>query len=80
MPTTRFIDIPGVRIAGDLAGQGSDLVFLHGGLLDRRSGTLGFHSLRPTTAPSVTTCEVQVKARPRPLPSLLLIMRIYATF
>jgi Alpha/beta hydrolase family len=36
MPPTRFIDIPGVRIAGDLAGQGSDLVFLHGGLLDRR--------------------------------------------
>ena len=36
MPPTRFIDIPGVRIACDLAGQGSDLVFLHGGLLDRR--------------------------------------------
>jgi pimeloyl-ACP methyl ester carboxylesterase len=31
-----FADIPGVRIAYERAGQGSSLVFLHGGLLDRR--------------------------------------------
>ena len=31
-----FVDIPGVRIAYECAGQGSSLAFLHGGLLDRR--------------------------------------------
>jgi pimeloyl-ACP methyl ester carboxylesterase len=31
-----FIDIPGVRIAYEMAGQGSPPVLLHGGLLDRR--------------------------------------------
>ena len=31
-----FADIPGVRIAYEKAGQDSSLVFLHGGLLDRR--------------------------------------------
>jgi 3-oxoadipate enol-lactonase len=31
-----FANIPGVRIAYERAGQGSSLVFLHGGLLDRR--------------------------------------------
>lgn len=36
--TTRhgFVDLPGVRIAYDIAGYGAPLVFLHGGLLDRR--------------------------------------------
>jgi 3-oxoadipate enol-lactonase len=33
---TGFIDIPGVRLAHDMAGRGSPVVFLHGGLLDRR--------------------------------------------
>ena len=33
---TGFVDVPGVRLAYDAAGQGTDLVFLHGGLLDRR--------------------------------------------
>lgn len=33
---TRFIDLPGVRIACDLAGSGDPVIFLHGGLLDRR--------------------------------------------
>jgi 3-oxoadipate enol-lactonase len=35
-PNDRFVDIPGVRIAYESAGQGSSLVFLHGGLLDKR--------------------------------------------
>ena len=30
-----FIDIPGVRIAYETAGQGSPLILLHGGLLDK---------------------------------------------
>jgi pimeloyl-ACP methyl ester carboxylesterase len=33
---TRFVDIPGVRIACDIAGEGAPVIFLHGGLLDRR--------------------------------------------
>ena len=33
---TRFVDLPGVRIACDIAGEGAAVVFLHGGLLDRR--------------------------------------------
>jgi pimeloyl-ACP methyl ester carboxylesterase len=33
---TRFAEIPGVRVAYDQAGSGVPLVFLHGGLLDRR--------------------------------------------
>lgn len=33
---TNFIDIPGVRLAYDLSGHGDAVVFLHGGLLDRR--------------------------------------------
>ena len=32
----RFIELPGLRLAYDIEGQGSCLVFLHGGLLDRR--------------------------------------------
>jgi len=31
-----FVDVPGVRLSYDVAGRGSDLVFLHGRLLDRR--------------------------------------------
>jgi pimeloyl-ACP methyl ester carboxylesterase len=31
-----FVDIPGVRLAYDTAGRGAPVVFLHGGLLDRR--------------------------------------------
>lgn len=31
-----FIDIPGVRLAYNMVGQGSPVIFLHGGLLDRR--------------------------------------------
>jgi pimeloyl-ACP methyl ester carboxylesterase len=31
-----FLDIPGVRIAYQTAGRGAPIVFLHGGLLDRR--------------------------------------------
>jgi len=31
-----FVDIPGVRLAYDTAGTGSQVVFLHGGLLARR--------------------------------------------
>jgi pimeloyl-ACP methyl ester carboxylesterase len=34
--TTSFIDVPGVRIAYEIAGLGPSLIFLHGGLLDRR--------------------------------------------
>lgn len=34
--TTSFADLPGVRIAYDIAGRGAPLVFLHGALLDRR--------------------------------------------
>lgn len=30
-----FVELPGVRLAYDLAGQGAPVVFLHGGLLDR---------------------------------------------
>jgi pimeloyl-ACP methyl ester carboxylesterase len=33
---TRFVEVPGVRLAYDKAGSGAPLVFLHGGLLDRR--------------------------------------------
>jgi 3-oxoadipate enol-lactonase len=32
----RFVDLPGVRIACEISGQGSPVVFLNGGLLDRR--------------------------------------------
>jgi pimeloyl-ACP methyl ester carboxylesterase len=35
-PMTNFADIPGVRIAYDVSGMGGPLIFLHGGLLDRR--------------------------------------------
>jgi pimeloyl-ACP methyl ester carboxylesterase len=44
--TPRFADIPGGTIAFDSAGQGPALVFLHGGLLDRRmwDGQLDFFS------------------------------------
>jgi len=31
----RFVDLPGVRLAYDIAGRGAPVVFLHGGLLDR---------------------------------------------
>jgi len=31
-----FVDLPGVRLAYDRAGHGAPVVFLHGGLLDRR--------------------------------------------
>jgi pimeloyl-ACP methyl ester carboxylesterase len=31
-----FVDLPGVRLAYDRAGQGDAVIFLHGGLLDRR--------------------------------------------
>ena len=31
-----FVDLPGVRLAYDRAGHGTPVVFLHGGLLDRR--------------------------------------------
>ena len=30
-----FVDLPGVRLAYDIAGRGAPVVFLHGGLLDR---------------------------------------------
>lgn len=30
-----FVDVPGVRLAYDMRGQGARVVFLHGGLLDR---------------------------------------------
>jgi pimeloyl-ACP methyl ester carboxylesterase len=33
---TGFVDIPGVRLANDSAGVGLPIIFLHGGLLDRR--------------------------------------------
>src|SRR6516164_9403077 len=33
---TSFVAIPGVRLAYDSAGQGTAVVFLNGGLLDRR--------------------------------------------
>ena len=33
---TRYAQIPGVRLAYDMDGSGAPLVFLHGGLLDRR--------------------------------------------
>src|SRR5215472_10480646 len=33
---TSFVAIPGVRLAYDSAGQGAAVVFLNGGLLDRR--------------------------------------------
>jgi pimeloyl-ACP methyl ester carboxylesterase len=33
---TRFVEAPGVRFAYDMVGSGAPLVFLHGGLLDRR--------------------------------------------
>lgn len=35
-PDVSFVEIPGVKIAYEMAGQGSSLVFLHGGFLDRR--------------------------------------------
>jgi pimeloyl-ACP methyl ester carboxylesterase len=43
---TSFVAIPGVRLAYDSAGQGAALVFLNGGLLDRRQwdGQLTFFS------------------------------------
>jgi len=43
-----FIDIPGVRIAYEMAGQGSPLILLHGGLLDRRmwDGQFAFFARR----------------------------------
>src|SRR5215510_3152330 len=31
-----FVDLPGVRLAYDRVGHGAPVVFLHGGLLDRR--------------------------------------------
>ena len=31
-----FVDLPGVRLTYDMAGLGGPVVFLHGGLLDRR--------------------------------------------
>jgi hypothetical protein len=31
-----FVDVPGVRLAYDKSGLGASVVFLHGGLLDRR--------------------------------------------
>src|SRR5215831_16668239 len=31
-----FVDLPGVRLAYDRAGHGDAVIFLHGGLLDRR--------------------------------------------
>jgi 3-oxoadipate enol-lactonase len=34
--TASIIDVPGVRIAYEMAGLGPSLIFLHGGLLDRR--------------------------------------------
>lgn len=34
--TQGFVDLPGVRLAYDSAGQGDAVVFLHGGLLDRQ--------------------------------------------
>src|SRR6516164_1886256 len=39
-----FVDVPGVRLSYDVAGRGSDLVLLHGRLLDRRmwDGQFGF--------------------------------------
>ena len=33
---TSFADVPGVRLAYDVAGSGAPVVFLHGGLVDRR--------------------------------------------
>jgi len=36
MTTTNFADIPGVRFAYDMAGAGAPIIFMHGGLLDRR--------------------------------------------
>lgn len=36
MTKVNFVDLPGVRIAYDMAGTGTPLIFLHGGLLDRR--------------------------------------------
>lgn len=36
MTATNVADLPGVRLAYDMAGTGDPLIFLHGGLLDRR--------------------------------------------
>ena len=35
-PEVRYVDISGVRLAYDVGGRGANLLFLHGGLLDRR--------------------------------------------
>jgi hypothetical protein len=32
-----FADLPDVRFAFDIAGQGDSVIFLHGGLLGRRT-------------------------------------------
>jgi len=39
---SQFVDLPGLRLACDMAGLGAPVVFLHGGLLDRRMWDVQF--------------------------------------
>ena len=71
-----FVDVPGVRLAYDMRGQGAPIVFLHGGLLDRSMWTVNLNSLVITTAPSATTCGVQARAKRSLLPNRSHITRI----
>ena len=75
-----FIDIPGVRIAYEMAGQGSPLILLHGSLLDRRMWDGQLHSSPESIVWSVTICEVPGRAKRNRRPSCLLIMKIFVSF
>ena len=71
-----FVDIPGVRLAYDTAGRGAHVVFLHGGLLDRRQWDAQFVFFAGNYRAIPTTCDVQARAKPCRRVSHSLIMKI----